>query len=41
MMPAFAAAYSDTEIAALSNYVIAHFGGRPGKVTPNDVARAR
>ncbi|WP_269245807.1 c-type cytochrome [Rhizobium sp. AG207R] len=40
-MPAFADAYSDTELAALSNYVIEHFGGRQGRVTPNDVANAR
>jgi mono/diheme cytochrome c family protein len=40
-MPAFGKAYSDVEIAALSNYVIAHFGARQGKITPDDVASAR
>lgn len=40
-MPAFADAYSDTEIAALANYMLAHFGGQKGGVTPNDVANAR
>ncbi len=40
-MPSFAEAYSDTEIAALSNYVISHFGGKRGEVTPDDVGRAR
>jgi mono/diheme cytochrome c family protein len=40
-MPAFADAYSDTEIAALSNYVIGHFGNKAGSVTPKEVAAAR
>lgn len=40
-MPSFARAYSDAEIAALANYVIAHFGGQKGQVTPNGVAAAR
>lgn len=40
-MPAFANGYSDAEIAALANYVIGHFGGMKGQVTPNDVAAAR
>jgi mono/diheme cytochrome c family protein len=40
-MPAFAADYSDAEIAAVANYVIGHFGGKTGQVTPKDVARAR
>jgi mono/diheme cytochrome c family protein len=40
-MPAFAAAYSDAEIAAVANYVIAHFGGKDAQVTPKDVARQR
>ncbi|MDB5446510.1 MAG: cytochrome c [Phenylobacterium sp.] len=40
-MPAFGADYSDTEIAAVSNYVVEHFGGRAGHVTPGDVAKAR
>ncbi len=40
-MPAFGSAYSNTEVAALANYVIAHFGGKQGKVTPDDVAKRR
>ena len=41
LMPSFAAAYSDAEIAAVSNYVIGHFGGRQGSVTSADVRAAR
>ncbi len=41
LMPSFAAAYSDTEIAAVSNYVIGHFGGKQGSVTSADVRAAR
>jgi len=40
-MPAFGAAYSDAEISALANYVIAHFGAKQGNVTPDDVAKRR
>jgi mono/diheme cytochrome c family protein len=40
-MPPFAAAYSDTEIAAVANYVIGHFGGKVAGVAPRDVARQR
>lgn len=40
-MPAFGHAYSDTEVAALANYVIGHFGGKQGTVTPADVAKRR
>jgi mono/diheme cytochrome c family protein len=40
-MPAFGASYSDTEVAALANYVVAHFGGKKGAVTPADVAKRR
>lgn len=40
-MPAFGQAYSDPEIAAVANYVIAHFGGRSPSVSPSDVAAAR
>jgi mono/diheme cytochrome c family protein len=40
-MPAFAEAYSDAEISALANYVVAHFGGKQGTVTPEEVARRR
>ena len=41
LMPSFAAAYSDAEIAAVSNYVIGHFGGKQGRVTSADVRAAR
>jgi mono/diheme cytochrome c family protein len=40
-MPAFADAYSDVEIAALSNYVLGHFGAKQGSLTPEKVAQAR
>ncbi|QXX76716.1 cytochrome c [Methylovirgula sp. HY1] len=40
-MPSFGQAYSNTEIAALSNYVIRHFGGKTAAITPSDVANAR
>ncbi len=40
-MPAFGNAYSNTEVAALANYVIAHFGGKAGRITPDDVAERR
>jgi mono/diheme cytochrome c family protein len=40
-MPKFGDAYSNTEIAALANYVIAHFGNKQGTVTPDDVAERR
>jgi mono/diheme cytochrome c family protein len=41
LMPSFAAAYSDAEIAAVTNYVIGHFGGKQGVVTSADVNAAR
>jgi len=40
-MPAFGKAYSDTEVAALANYVVSHFGAKTGTVTPADVAKRR
>ena len=40
-MPAFGQAYSDTEIAAVSNYVLAHFGGKEARLSAVDVAAAR
>jgi mono/diheme cytochrome c family protein len=40
-MPPFGDAYSDAEVAALANYVIAHFGGKQGTVTPDEVAKRR
>jgi len=41
LMPAFADAYSDTEVAAVANYVTARFGAAPSQVTARDVARLR
>jgi mono/diheme cytochrome c family protein len=40
-MPAFGAAYSDTEIAAVANYVTARFGTKASAITANDVAELR
>jgi mono/diheme cytochrome c family protein len=40
-MPSFASSYSDTEIAAVANYVTARFGSTPSRVTPADVADSR
>jgi mono/diheme cytochrome c family protein len=40
-MPTFGKAYSDMEVAALANYVIAHFGNKQGTVTPDVVAESR
>jgi mono/diheme cytochrome c family protein len=41
MMPAFGAAYSDVEIAAVANYVTARFGAAPSHITAKDVAGLR
>ncbi len=38
-MPSFGRAYSDAELAAVSNYVIEHFSGREGRVTAKKVAK--
>jgi mono/diheme cytochrome c family protein len=40
-MPSFGDAYSDDELAAVANYVIAHFGGKSGKVTAQTVRGQR
>jgi mono/diheme cytochrome c family protein len=40
-MPPFGPAYSNGELAAVANYVIAKFGGKAGRVTPEDVAKRR
>jgi mono/diheme cytochrome c family protein len=40
-MPAFGSTYSDTEIAAVANYVTARFGAEPSKLTAKDVAELR
>jgi len=41
VMPAFGAAYSDTEIAAVVNYVTARFGVTPSHLTAKDIAESR
>jgi mono/diheme cytochrome c family protein len=41
LMPPFGASMTDTEVAALSNYVLRHFGNKRGTVTPARVAEAR
>ena len=40
-MPAFGRAYSDTEIAAVANYVTARFGAKPSSITADEVAKLR
>jgi mono/diheme cytochrome c family protein len=40
-MPAFGNAYSDTEIAAVANYVTARFGSKPSVISAQDVAELR
>ncbi|WP_267221564.1 c-type cytochrome [Dyella silvae] len=40
-MPSFGQAYSDAEIAALSNYIVKHFGGQQGALSAADVAARR
>jgi mono/diheme cytochrome c family protein len=40
-MPPSGAGYSDIELAAVANYVIAQFGSRTGRVTPEAVAKQR
>jgi mono/diheme cytochrome c family protein len=40
-MPAFGDAYSDTEIAAVANYVTARFGADPSRLTDKDVGKLR
>jgi mono/diheme cytochrome c family protein len=41
LMPSFGDAYSDTEIAAVANYVTARYGAEPSHLTAQDVARLR
>jgi mono/diheme cytochrome c family protein len=41
IMPTFGHAYSDTEIAAVANYVTARFGSKPSAVSAVDVAKMR
>jgi mono/diheme cytochrome c family protein len=40
-MPGFGAIYSDADIAAVANYVVAHFGNKQATVSAPDVQRAR
>jgi mono/diheme cytochrome c family protein len=39
-MPAFGR-MTDVEVAAVSNYVVSHYGGVSGRVTPDQVHTAR
>ena len=41
LMPSFGDAYSDTEIAAVANYVTARYGALPSHLAAKDVARLR
>ncbi len=40
-MPPFGQTYSDTEIAAVANYVTARFGAKPSAITAAEVAKLR
>jgi mono/diheme cytochrome c family protein len=40
-MPAFGAAFSDVEVAAVANYVTARFGSEPSHIDPADVSKLR
>jgi len=40
-MPAFGNAYSDTEIAAVANYVTARFCSKGSRLSAQDVAELR
>jgi mono/diheme cytochrome c family protein len=40
-MPSFAQAWSDDDIAAVSNYVVARFGAKPSSITAAEVQRLR
>jgi mono/diheme cytochrome c family protein len=40
-MPAFGQSYSNTEIAAVANYVTARFGAKPSAITAAEVAKLR
>jgi len=41
VMPAFAASWTDAEIADVSNYVIARFGAKPSSITADEVHKLR
>ena len=40
-MPAFGKAYSDTEVAAVANYVTARFGAKGSSLSAADVGKLR
>ncbi|WP_049621210.1 cytochrome c [Frateuria defendens] len=40
-MPSFGRAYTDTEVAALGNFVLTHFGGKQAGLTAEEVAKRR
>jgi mono/diheme cytochrome c family protein len=40
-MPAFGAAFSDDDVAAVANYVVARFGATPSAITADDVEQLR
>lgn len=40
-MPAFASTWTDDQIAAVSNYVIARFGAQPSSITAEEVGKLR
>ncbi len=40
-MPAFATSWTDDQIAAVSNYVIARFGAQPSSITAEEVGKLR
>jgi mono/diheme cytochrome c family protein len=41
VMPAFGEGYTNTELAAVANYTIEHFGQRTGHATPEAAAKSR
>ncbi len=40
-MHKFTGGYTDVELAALGNYTIGQFGSRPGRITPEQIAKQR
>jgi len=41
VMPAFGAAYSDAEIAAVSNYTTARFGAKASAISASEISKLR
>ena len=41
LMPPFGRSFSDTEVAAVANYVTARFGAKPSSITAEEVAKLR